>query len=214
MNAFGNMGASDPRLYDASSTLEAQNAAILAERMAAGESVEKANDAIIGFKEEMLVEAIKSGKRAFVSPSRVKGSYMVRPGKLTIVYAGTEMPVQAGAPAVNGTETRRIGDIKAKFEGNVLIIDPSTEEGAVILEWAEKHPEICRDALNPETEIWAAFKKGQLNLADKEPSIPTNMDIDKVMRGDYSGFSEKESIAARARKRLVAENNAAAAGVR
>ena len=211
MNAYGNMGASDPRLYDASKTIEAENAELLSERLARGDTVEKANEVIVGIKEEALIEALQSGKRAFVSPSRVKGSYMVRPGKMAIVYAGTDMPVQAGAPAVNGTETRRIGDIKAKFEGNVLLIDPSTEEGAVILEWALKHPEICRDAMEPETEIWAAFKKGQLNLAASEPSIPTNLDIDKVMRGDYSGFSEKESIAARARKRLASENAALAA---
>lgn len=200
MNQYGNMDADNPRLYDPTSTIEFQTAAALAQR---GESVQAAADAIQGLKEEALVEAWKSGKRAFVSPGRVKGSYMIRPGKLTACYKGTSIPYVAGTSANNGTEMRRVGDIKAVFQGNVLIVDPSTPEGKVIEAWAEAHPEICRDAASPETEIWVAFKQGQQNLAGRAPSIPTNMDIDKVLRGDYSGFSEKESIAARARKRLA-----------
>lgn len=211
------MGPTDPRLYDPNTTIEAETAARLKE--ASDYEPGKAAEVMQGIKEQTLVNAWQSGKRAFVSPMRVKGSYMVKPGPLVVCYAGTNTPVQAGAPASSGTEIKRLGDVKAVFQGNVLIVDPEEtfthpvtgqeiQKGKILELWAENHPEICRDAMNAETEIWAAFKQGQLNLAGKEPSIPAAIDIDKVMRGDYSGFNESNSIAARARKRLQVEAGA------
>lgn len=204
MNEYQNMGAADPRLYDASQTLEAENARVLAAAAANSQAFEAHDKVIQGIKEQTLVDAWQSGRKAFVSPMRVKGSYMVKPGVLTVVYPGTNQPVQPGAPATH-LEMRRLGDVKAVFQGNVLIVDPSTPDGKLIYDWAMRHPEICRDAENAETEIWAAFKQGQLNLAGREPSIPVNINVDKVMAGDYSGFNESNSIAARARKRLALE---------
>jgi hypothetical protein len=204
VNAYSNLGASDPRLYDENQTIEAENARILVAAAENADGLKRVDNVMKGIKEEALVQAWQSGKKAFVSPMRVKGSYMVKPGVLTTVYPGTNTPVMPGSPATS-FEQRRIGDIKAVFQGNVLIVDPSTPDGAVIYEWALAHPEICRDAENAETEVWAAFKQGQLNLATREPSIPVNIDVDRVMRGDYSGFNESNSIAARARKRLATE---------
>lgn len=172
-------------------------------RLAQGAKYGDPDDLLIDSKAAALAGAVKQGKKVFCSPSKRDGYIMVRPGQLAVVYAGTNTPVVPGAPATNGTETKRVGDIKARFAGSLLIIDPNTVEGQVVLEWAERHPDICRDAMDPSTDVWMAMKESQLNTAVREPSMPTNIDVDAVLRGDLSGFQERGSVAARARSLLA-----------
>ena len=144
-----------------------------------------------------IEKAAASGKRAFVFPLHINFKQLVR--------AGTEpsFELQARNP---GTYSRRFGDVWLHVQGGILIIDPDTEEGALQLEWCEANPSICRDAMEPQTEIWAALKEAQTPTPRKEPSLPQNIDVDKVMAGDMSGFMEAESIAARARRMLATQS--------
>lgn len=208
MNDQSNPGT-DPRLYDPSKNLTDQVAAEKAKLQENGASLEAAAAGISDIKAEAIVAQVKSGKRVFVSPSKQNSTIMVRPGTVQIVYAGTNRPVVQGAPATNGTEAKRLGDIKAKFVGGILVVDPSVPDGQTILDWAESHPEICRDAMDPQSDIWVAMKQSQLNLAAREPSLPGNINVDKVLAGDYSGFNERDSVASRARRMLQTEDNKA-----
>lgn len=188
--------SNDPRAYDPSTSLEAQVRAELDER---GSVPQEHLAAVFDIKAQAMASDVQAGKRVFVSPRYKNYKKLIHRGKPTVVYAGTSTPFIPGSGQPGGTEIRRIGDVFAQFVGGVMVIDPSTEDGRLILEWAESHPQECRDAMNPGTEIWAALKEGQLNLANKEPSIPTNIDIDRVLRGDYGGFAENDSIVSRAR---------------
>ena len=194
----------DPRVYDAEDDISAQAAAARKEMEGAGIPVQEIMvSKIAELRASGLAEAIQGGKRAFVSGTVKTFRQLVQGGKPTTVYQGTEMPFLGGqAPA--GVETRRLGDIFARFTGGILVVDPATEEGAIITAWCEAHPEVCRDATDPQTDVWVALKESQQNTSLKEPSLAPDMDIDKVMAGDYSGFGNTGSVGARARQILAA----------
>jgi hypothetical protein len=154
-------------------------------------------------KANALASEIRSGKRVFISPRARNFRKLIQPGRPTVVYAGTKIAAIAGQPAAGGTEIARIGDIFAHFVGGVMVVDPTTDNGKVILAWAEKNPDLCRDAMDPTSEVWAALKTAQLNLAHKEPSMAQNLDVDRMLSGDYSGFTERDSLVAKARKVLT-----------
>lgn len=201
-SSFNGVPGMDPRTYDPSTDIGQQVAEAKAQTESVpGSLVEQSFD----IKAGAIASAIRSGKRAFVSYSKVNATVLVRVGKTTLVYQGTRMPVVPGAVHPGGTEIRRVGDIRLQFAGGVAIIDPSTEEGQVQLAWAESHPEQCRDAMDPDSETWAALKRAQLNLADREPSLPGNINVDNVLKGDFSGLQEKDSVVARARRMLAQE---------
>lgn len=190
----------NPRLYETGEDVGRE----VAEALQTGSADSGASEDFLHNQQAgKVTEALVAGRRAFISPAHLNYEFMVRPGILQPCYPGTLNPVVPGVPSPAGVEMARVGDIKARFEAGILIIDTTTEEGQTILKWAESKPDICRDVMDDRTEIWAAMKRSQLNLTDKAPSLPPNIDVDKIMDGDYSGFREKESLVAQARQALA-----------
>lgn len=190
----------DARVYDAS---QDTNAAASAAREGVEQTARSASDAQAELQAQVIVAAVNAGKRAFINPTAKTYSFMVKPGKLMACYAGTKVPVVPGQASAGGIEMARVGDIRARFVGGMLIVGLEDENGPDIIAWAEAHPDVCRDALDPMTETWAALRASQLDLAEKEPSLPKNINIEQILRGDFSGFSEYESATQRARRMLA-----------
>jgi hypothetical protein len=124
------------------------------------------------------------GVRSFVAPAHPNGKFMVKPGKL----------IQAPSPD-GPRDIRREGDIWAKFSGGVLI----TDEPEVIA-WCEKHPDICRDAFDPQTEVWVALREAQRETATRGASLPPSLDVAKLLQGDMSGLGDLSSLTRHARR--------------
>lgn len=192
----------DARVYSSADDISAQ---AVEARPNVEESAKATAQATAEAQAQVLVDAIRQGKMAFISPSAKTYRKLVKPGRVTACYPGTQLPIIPGAPSQNGVDMTRVGDIWATFSGGMLIVGPQDENGVEIIEWASSHPDVCRDAMDPSTETWAAMRGSQLNMADREPSLPTNIDVDAVLRGDFSGFSEFESVTQRARRMLAAQ---------
>lgn len=189
----------DQRIYDEADDVNAQANAARDTLQLAGKAAAKLAD----MKAMDVADAIRAGKRAFVFPAHLTYKRLIQFSKPQAVYAGSETPIVAGSSTPGGVEVRRVGDIYIRAVGGICIIDPRTEEGQVQVEWAEAHPEICRDAMLPETEVWAALKTSQQQRSDKEPSLPASLNVDAMLRGESTGFGEVDSIAARARAQLA-----------
>lgn len=183
----------NPRIYDPNEDISAQADAARQEWGSSGS--EAAVEALVTAQAGVLASVAKSGKRAFVFPNHVNFKALLRAGVLNQIR-------DANAP-LGVRDMSRTGDIFLKVTGGMCVFDPSTEDGALQLAYCEAHPEMCRDAMAPETEVWAEMKRGQAQLVNKEPSIPQNLDIDKIMAGDFSGFAKAGSLTARARQLLA-----------
>lgn len=197
-----------PNLYDSSKDIANELEGRALDPAAAHAALEASTE----LNANRVAEAVQAGKRAFIAPAHKEHNFLIVGGKETLVIAGTNIPVTPGQAVQHATEVGRIGDVRLRFNGGIALIDPETMEGKVQLEWALAHPDICRDAVNdPMVEIWASLKEGQLNKMDREPSIPRGMDVDKVLKGDMSGFAESGSIASRARGILAIQESEAIA---
>lgn len=153
-----------------------------------------------------IAEAVGSGQRAFISPMNKTAKIMVKGGVMTPCYPNTDNPIVPGAPSAMGVEMRRLGDVFVEFEGGMCILDPnggSDGQDTLRIMWCEANPQITRDCLSPEVEQWSAMKEGQLNTSIREPSLDPGMDVDRVLAGDWSAFSNAGSLAARARAILA-----------
>ena len=199
------MTTNDPRTYDT-----AQDISHAAQEFRAGlsdldkEVIMDAARTLSNPLTTQLTEALQAGKRAFVSPTHLNSRILIVRGKLETVYTGTKVKYVAGSAAPAGVENRRLGDVWVRFSGGIVVIDPEHDEDAnEKIAWALNHPEICRDAMDPATEVWASMKSAQQQTSKAEPSLPENLDVDAVLRGDLSGFNESNSIAARARRQLA-----------
>lgn len=197
----------DPRQYDPADDISRQADAQRAEVMASQAQAGAFKSAQIDGLAETLAAAAKSGLRAFIAPCHKSTKFLIRGGAPMLCIAGTGIPVVPGSNTQQLTAVERVGDVNLQFTGGIVVIDPKTQEGAGQLQWCLDHPDICRDVVNdPAVEVWASLKEGQLELADRGPSIPKNLDVDAALRGDFSGLSETGSIAARARAMLVAQS--------
>lgn len=190
----------DPRVYDPAQDLTAQTRATRAKHTG---PVNIDPDADL--KVAQVTQALTAGKRAFVAPVHQNSHILIHAGKPTTCYAGSDQPAIPGMPATAGVEVRRIGDIFIDFTGGIGIFDPEDEADAIRIAWCEANPDAARDAFDPQTDIWANLKEGQLNKSTKEPSIDQGMDVDAVMRGDYATLNRSGSIAARARAIVAGE---------
>lgn len=183
----------DPRVYDTSQTLEAETTP---QRIEVQQAVNQANAQMaVEHSAQMLASAIRTGKRAFVAPLHKNYRILVKAGPM------------GNQPHPNFPQgiAARSGDIWLTFTGGIAIIDPSTPEGATQLAWCEKHADKCRDAFEAETEAWSSLKEAQAERPDAVPSLSPSIDVDALMRGDYSSLSARQTLAARARAILEAE---------
>ncbi len=128
--------------------------------------------------------SVPEGTRSFVAPAHPNGKFLVRQGKL----------IQAPSPE-GPRDIRREGDVWAKFTSGVLVTDDPD-----VIAWCEKHPELCRDAFDPETEVWAALIEAQRETATRGASLPPSLDVSKLLRGDLSGLGNLSSLTTRARQ--------------
>ena len=125
--------------------------------------------------------------RTFIAPGLLDASFMVRAGKV----------VQSPANAFSGglpVDLRRDGDKVARFVNCILQTDDLD-----IIEWCVEHPDICRDADDPQAEAWATLKQMTINTGTKEATLPPGTDIDAMLRGEKQP-SGPESLVERARK--------------
>ena len=207
----------NPLHYDPSRTQEEENRRLLDGVSPSAAAV--VEPVAIDLKATALADAVAKGWRVFVSPFKRNAKVMVQSGRSTVCLLGQDIPFIAGMTAPGGTEVRRIGDVYAKFVGGVLLVDPNkvnpaTQQptGDIILKWAESHSEVCRDAINdPQAEIWASMKMGQRETATNRPSMPPSMDVDAVLRGDYSSVAGgKASLVTKAKAILERQGTAAA----
>ena len=68
-----------------------------------------------------------------------------------------------------------------------------------IIEWCIEHPDICRDADDPQAEAWATLKQMTINTATKEATLPPGTDINAMLRGEKQPGGP-ESLVERAQK--------------
>ncbi len=126
------------------------------------------------------------GKRSFVAPAHPNGKFLVKQGKL----------IQAPSPD-GPRDIRREGDIWARFHNGVLVAEEPEVE---VVAWCEKHPEICRDAFDPQTEVWVALITAQRETATRGASLPPSLDVAKLLSGDLAGLGELSSLTKQARR--------------
>jgi|SRR3990170_2555228 len=136
--------------------------------------------------DERITKALEEGFRCFVAPAHKNSKFLARPGKF----------VRAN-PAQGRPLDERDGDIWVEFTGGYVILgDPDA------ISWCEERPHICRDVMDPKTEAWAALIEGQLNTSTRQPSIPTTLDVDAVLRGEVTELGQADSLVSRARAAL------------
>jgi hypothetical protein len=124
--------------------------------------------------------------RTFIAPGLLDASFIVKGGKLT----------QAPANAFSGglpIDLRRDGDVVARFVNCILQTDDLD-----IIEWCVEHPDICRDANDPQAEAWATLKQMTIETSTKEATLPPGTDIDAMLRGEKQPGGP-ESLVERAR---------------
>lgn len=192
----------DPRVYDTGTDI---NQEVRKAREAGATILGGSTPAGSGDPELLaakLAEAIQFGRIAMVSPVHKNTKFLIKTGKLMACMAGSDVPA---IPGVNQpTEIRRVGDIAIKFEGGICILDPDNVEGDIErLDWCLQHEDVVRNAMDPRVEEWTSMKEGQTNLSTREPTLNPGVDVDAVMRGDYSSFNQAASLASRARQILA-----------
>lgn len=110
----------------------------------------------------------REGSKVFISPEYLNGKFLVKQG-------ATRKERLADGRLI---ETRD-DDLIARFRNGLLTTDDPD-----IIEWAKAHPEICRDADDPDTPAWVALKTATLATSRQDPSLPPEMDIAKLLRGE------------------------------
>jgi hypothetical protein len=94
------------------------------------------------------------------------------------------------------------GDVWLEFQEGICMVDTTTEDGAKQFAWASAHPEICRDIDQPMTAAWVQMKEAQTPTARREASLPTGLDVDRLLGGDSSAMRSGNVTADRARQAL------------
>lgn len=194
----------DPRAYDPSQDINAQTFQDVQSAKAAGFQLKTSADLAADLTAARIGE-LKPGRVAFVAPVHKNDTILIHPGKPTLCVAGGDTPAVPGMAYPGGTEVRRLGDVFVQFIHGIAIFDPQDETDQLRIAWCEAHPETCRNAIDPMTDTWAAMKEGQTPLKDKEPGFDPSLDVDAVMRGDYSSFARSGSLASQARAILAGE---------
>ena len=124
--------------------------------------------------------------RTFIAPGLLDARFVVKGGTV----------VQSPANAFSGglpVDLRRDGDVVARFVNCILQTDDLD-----IIEWCVEHPDICRDANDPQAEAWATLKQMTIETSTKEATLPPGTDIDAMLRGEKQP-SGPESLVERAR---------------
>ena len=154
----------------------------LSEQAKAAKEASQANEARVkearkGKKAAVLPEepaVTPVGKRGFIAPAYKNGKFMVKPG------VSGRMQLADGRSIED-----RPGDKFAVFKGGMLITDDED-----IIAWCEKHPEICRDAQDPDTRVWATLTESKLTLSTRSAQLPEGLDIDKLIKGEAQEMAQ------------------------
>jgi len=146
---------------------------------------------------------VAAGQRTFVSPAHKNEKFLVQAGKI----------VQAAPNSFSGglpIDLRRDGDVWAEFHDGILLT-----EDPVVIAWCEANdgspipaiteddevtyePDICKDAEDPQARAWVALKENTLETSTKTASLPRDMDVGKVLRGEVEAISTGNSLVDRA----------------
>lgn len=143
-----------------------------------------------------VAPAEPTGRVAFVAPVEANTKYIVKAGK-PLAFPDKDSP--RGQKMVE-----REGDIVVQFHDGLLVLDPAEEGFEEQLAWCEAHPEVCRNVSDPMAEVWFNMKQAQLDMSNREATMPKGVDIEAALRGDPRGYSTPGSITDRARKHLEA----------
>ncbi len=183
--------------YDASHELAVASAAPAAleqERVAASaaDALKKA------ISEGKVVESGPTGNRVFVAPKERNTAFLVNATNRKL----RQIPDQ-NSPTGLRDMARLEEDIFLRFQEAICIITPDEPGAAEKIAWAESHPSICRDAADPLTEAWVLLMEGQVPTSRRDPTIPTGLDVDKLLSGDPRAARSKGDTATRAQQALV-----------
>ncbi len=103
--------------------------------------------------------------------------------------------------ATGQRDTQRTHDVFIEFvHGSFVTNDP------IAIEWCRAHPNICRDVGDPLTSTWYMLKQGQIPLANRVPSTPSEVDIDAALSGDMTKLGG-ESDAVRQTREFAEQAN-------
>ncbi len=160
------------------------------------EKQEQATQALAQAKAEgkVKIEAINPRYRVFVAPVERNTRFLINPAERTF-FSITDPNVPGGKRNLSTDH-----DIWIEFHDGIADIDTATPEGKRILEWAQAHPELCRDIADPLTEPWAMLKFGQCPTSRSDETVAKGLDIDKLLAGDPRSVAVKNSMATRARE--------------
>lgn len=191
------------RVYDPSTDVSNRVEEARQAGMVSQDSLSEAAKAANAAAATAVSNAVRSGKRAIIAPVHKNHNFLIKGGIAMAVYPGTSIPVAAGVPVQGGAEVARVGDVRVKFTGGIAILDPNEPDFDVQIAWVASHPDICRDISEPGVEIWASLKEGQMDTMYVSASMPKALNVDAIMRGDFSSFAESGSLAGLARQMLA-----------
>ena len=148
------------------------------------EEVEKARkvaeelNRVTKFAQEKLgeVEALEPtpGKRfhetlrCYVAPDYPNARFLAKAGK----------PVKGKGGEDIERLLRREGDVFVIFRGGYCI-----SEDKVVLEWFEKHTDLCRDVEDVATKAWVLLRQAMQHTSVQEPSLPQGMNPEEITPG-------------------------------
>ena len=117
----------------------------------------------------------------FVAPAHPTGKFLVKPGDVLM------QPSPYGPWPVS-----RHGDVFIRFHGGLIIIDPSDPNDQVRLAWLRAHPEIARDADDPQTDLWVKLTTDKHPTSRREASLPANANIEEILDGNFNSFGSSD----------------------
>jgi len=147
-----------------------------------------------------LSEETKGRYVAYIAPVAKNRRFLVAAGAV-LAFPDKDSPV--GRKMVE-----REGDVWIQFRDGLVVLDREDPNFQVLNTWCESRPDICRNAMDPMTEAWAAMKEGQLDLRHRDAVIAKSLDVDAVLKGDARGFTRAGSPTTKARE-YVEQANAA-----
>lgn len=188
------MTMEEARLYNAEDDLTARTNAAKENMVFDG----RADPQVMEIQAQRLSEARETGFRAFVFPTKQFHKELVKAG----VEPPPEVVIRNPAQL-----SRRTGDVFLEVSGGICILDPRQPGFSEKLAWCEEHPELCRDAFDPKTVIWASMKQSQTDTMYKDASLPKNVNVDKLVDGDFSQLLPEDSLVARAQQQLISQSH-------
>jgi len=141
--------------------------AILAQQEKEARAAEKA----LKRTKPLPTKVADEGYRTFIAPIEKNTRFLAKAGEVVWFRDQT-------AP-LGRRDISREGDVTVQFTNGIL-----TTKDPDIIEWCEANPDICRDAADPRTKVWADLKERQIATASREPLLERSLDVDELVYGD------------------------------